>query len=234
MRRKKRFQFKRQFIKNIERRTLEKMIALTKRDYLSESLHIEPIKEGDKLWVKSDDMSDSLFNRSKENNEIVMPEAYINTALWLLDLIKLSKDNLVKDGYIYPALFCLRHYLELIIKDSIHYFKYNKGLITSEALGYDVNEHNLFNLWNSLINFLTVDNQTKRICKLIKELDELDRGSTIFRYAFNHDKKEMIVEYDYPAIMINVCCLKKRMLQLFAFFEGINSLARETIEIEIY
>ena len=67
---------------------MQRMIAFTKRDYLSECLYVEPLKEGDKLFIESDDMSDSFLNRSKANNEIVMPEAYINTALWLLNLIK--------------------------------------------------------------------------------------------------------------------------------------------------
>ena len=81
--RKKRYQFKKQFIKTINKQSIEKMIALTKKDYLSECIYVAPLKEEDKLFIESDDMSDSFLNRSKANNEIVMPEAYINTALWL-------------------------------------------------------------------------------------------------------------------------------------------------------
>ena len=225
--RKKRYQFKRQFIKTIKRKSFDKMIALTKKDYLSEGLNVEPLKEGDRLFVESNDMSDSFLNRSKANNEIVMPEAYINTALWLLDLIKLSNNNLVKDGYIFPALYCFRHYLELIMKDSIHYFKVNRGNISSDELGYGDKEHCLFNLWNSLRNFINDESpQIRRVCKLIKELDELDKGSTTFRYAYNHNKEEKIIEYNFPATMIHVNELKKRMMQLYCFFEGINHLSR--------
>ena len=225
--RKKRYQFKKQFIKTIKRQSLEKMIALTKKDYLSECIYVEPLKEGDMLFIESNDMSDSFLNRSKANNEIVMPEAYINTALWLLDLIKLSNNNLVKDGYIVPALYCFRHYLELIMKDSIHYFKVNRGNISSDELGYGDNEHCLFNLWNSLRNFINDESpQIRRVCKLIKELDEIDKGSTTFRYAYNHNKERKIIEYNFPATMIHVNELKKRMMQLYCFFEGINHLSR--------
>ena len=230
MRKKKRYQIKKSFIKSIERRTMDKMIALTNKNYLLECLNVEPLKEGDKLFVESEDMSDSFLNRSRCNNEIVMPNAYINTTLWLLDLIKLSRDNLVKDGYIISALYCFRHYLELIMKDSIHYFKLNRGEISSDELGYNDKEHGLFNLWNSLRNFLDDNNQVKRICKIIKEMDDIDKGSTAFRYAFNHNNGR-IVEYDYPATMIDVSELKKRVLQLYNFFEGINHLSR--IENEI-
>ena len=223
--RKKKYQFKKQFIKSIERKCMQKMIALTKKDYLSECLYIEPLKGEDRLLVGSDDISDSFLNHSRINNEIVMPEAYINTALWLLDLIKLSEDNLVKDGYIYPALYCFRHYLELIMKDSIHYFKLNRREISSDELGYSDKEHGLFNLWNSLRNFLDDNNQVKRICKIIKKMDEIDKSSTAFRYAFNHNNGR-IVEYDYPATMIDVSELKKRMMQLYCFFEGINHQSR--------
>ena len=230
MKRKKKYQFKKQFIKSIERGCMQKMIALTKKDYLSECLYIEPLKDGDRLFVESEDISDSFLNRSKKNNEIVMPEAYINTALWLLDLITLSDNNFVKDGYIFPALYCFRHYLELIMKDSIHYFKLNRREISSDELGYSDKEHGLFNLWNSLRNFLDDNNQVKRICKIIKEMDDIDKSSTAFRYAFNHNNGR-IVEYDYPATMIDVSELKKRVLQLYNFFEGINHLSR--IENEI-
>ena len=230
MKKKKRYQFKKAFIKSIERRSMDKMIALTKNDYLLECLNVEPLKEDDKLFVESENLSDSFLNRSKKNNEIVMPNAYINTALWLLDLIKLSHNNLVKDGYIFSALYCFRHYLELIMKDSIHYFKLNRGEISSDELGYSDKEHGLFNLWNSLRNFLDDNNQVKRICKIIKEMDDIDKSSTAFRYAFNHNNGR-IVEYDYPATMIDVSELKKRVLQLYNFFEGINHLSR--IEIEI-
>ena len=230
MKRKKKYQFKKQFIKSIERGCMQKMIALTKKDYLSECLYIEPLKDGDRLFVESEDISDSFLNRSKKNNEIVMPEAYINTALWLLDLIILSDNNFVKNGYIFPALYCFRHYLELIMKDSIHYFKLNRREISSDELGYSDKEHGLFNLWNSLRNFLDDNNQVKRICKIIKEMDDIDKSSTAFRYAFNHNNGR-IVEYDYPATMIDVSELKKRVLQLYNFFEGINHLSR--IENEI-
>lgn len=193
---KKRYQFKKQFIKTINKQSIEKRIALTKKDYLSECIYVAPLKEGDKLFIESDDMSDSFLNRSKANNEIVMPEAYINTALWLLDLIKLSNNNLVKDGYIFPALYCFRHYLE-------------------------------FNLWNSLRNFIDDEPpQLRRVCKLIKELDELDKSSTTFRYSYNHNKKGKIIEYDIPTTMINVYELKNRVMQLYCFFEGINHLNR--------
>lgn len=232
MKRKKRNQFKKQYIKCIENKCMQRMIAFTKRDYLSECLYVEPLKEGDKLFIESDDMSDSFLNRSKANNETVMPKAYINTALWLLDLIKLSDSNLVKDGYIFPALYCFRHYLELIMKDSIHYFKVNRRLISDDELGYDNCEHCLFNLWNSLRNFIDGESpQLRSVCKLIKELDELDKSSTTFRYSYNHNNKGKIIEYDFPTTMINVNELKKRVMQLYCFFEGINHLSR--IELEV-
>ena len=232
--RKKRYQFKRQFIKTIKRKSFEKMIALTMKDYLSECLNVEPLKEGDRLFVESNDMSDSFLNRSKANNEIVMPEAYINTALWLLDLIKLSNNNLVKDGYIFPALYCFRHYLELIMKDSIHYFKVNNSEISSEELGYD-GKHGLIKLWEILKVYLHDDCEVNMVDKLITQLNEFDKGSTSFRYPFDYDNRnKIIIEYTYPPMMINIYELKKRMLQLYSFFEGVNSLSREFSEVDTY
>ena len=99
--------------------------------------------------------------------------------------------------------------------------------ISSDELGYGDNEHCLFNLWNSLRNFINDESpQIRRVCKLIKELDEIDKGSTTFRYAYNHNKERKIIEYNFPATMIHVNELKKRMMQLYCFFEGINHLSR--------
>lgn len=60
------------------------------------------------------------------------------------------------------------------------------------------------------------------------------KDQTSFRYAFNQTKEGIIVEYDYPTTIIDVSELKIRMLQLFRFFEGINSFARDCPEIETY
>ena len=114
------------------------------------------------------------------------------------------------------------------MKDSIHYFKINRGNISSNELGYDDNEHCLFNLWNSLRNFIDDESpQIRRVCNLIKELDNIDKGSTFSRYAFNHENGE-IKEYDFPATMIDISELKKRMMQLYCFFEGINFMSRKS------
>lgn len=213
-----------QLLRSIENKCIQRMIALTRKDYLMESLDVAPLKEGDRLFNESNDISDSCFNRSKDNNEVVMPEAYINTALWLLDLIKLSNNNLVKDGYIYPSLFCFRHYLELIMKDSIHYFKLNKNEISSDELGYERN-HYLLELWELLKTYLEDNSEMNIISVLIEELNDLDKGSTQYRYPFNH-KDNRIIEYTTSPILIDVYMLKKRMMQLYHFFEGINHLSR--------
>lgn len=223
-----------QLLRSIENKCIQRMIALTRKDYLMESLDVAPLKEGDRLFNESNDISDSCFNRSKDNNEVVMPEAYINTALWLLDLIKLSDNNLVKDGYIFPALYCFRHYLELIMKDSIHYFKENRGEISSEELGYE-GKHGLLELWKLLKVYLHSDCEVNMIGQLIKELQELDKGSTRYRYPFDYDyKNTIIIEYTNSSMMINVSELKNRMLQLYRFFEGVNFLARECSEVDTY
>ena len=67
------------------------------------------------------------------------------------------------------------------------------------------------------------------------ELNEFDKGSTRYRYPFDYDNKNrIIIEYTYPPIMINIYELKKRMLQLYSFYEGVNSLSRECSEVDTY
>lgn len=50
----------------------------------------------------------------------------------------------------------------------------------------------------------------------IKEINDIDEGSTFFRYAYKHEKGK-IIEYDYSATMINISLLKKDVTTFLLF-----------------
>lgn len=124
----------------------------------------------------------------------------------------MSNDNLVHDTYIFPALFCFRHYLELTIKATLKEYG-------EMCLG-----HNLSSLFKSLRPHLSSGEDVENISRLLHEFDEVDKGATTFRYSFDVGSfgKVKVKEFNHP---INVFVLRKRFLQLYSFFDGVLNQA---------
>lgn len=131
--------------------------ALTDDGYiLQAAMSIPQLTKEDQLFVESNDGSDSFINTTKSTNKIIVTNGFICTAIILLDTIKSSSNNLVRDSYIFPALFCFRHYLELTMKQSI--FKFT---ISNSDNGYtnqnaNLQTHNLGKLWTELKKILII------------------------------------------------------------------------------
>lgn len=108
----KRYQLKRKYKKFIkaqmERKVLREFYLITEKDANMMSLYLPPLAKTDKLFDEGSPRSILSYG--------LIEEGYANCALLLLNSIILSNDNLVHNTYIFPALFCFRHYLELTIK----------------------------------------------------------------------------------------------------------------------
>ena len=131
MRKKRKYQFKKAFRKQIEKGAIRNFINKEMKDLscikisdaTSESLEVGPLKEGDSLFRRSENIEDSFLTNSRKAKGLFMLEGYINSALNLLNIIKESNGNLAKDSYVFPALFNFRQYLELTMKESISSFE---------------------------------------------------------------------------------------------------------------
>lgn len=154
----KRYQLKRKYKKFIkaqmERKVLREFYLITEKDANMMSLYLPPLAKTDKLF-------DEGFPRSILSYGLI-EEGYANCALLLLNSIILSNDNLVHDTYIFPALFCFRHYLELIIKATLKEYG-------EMCLG-----HNLSSLFESLRPHLSSGEDVENISRLLHEFDEVD------------------------------------------------------------
>lgn len=228
MRKRTRYQFKKAFKREIERNAIRKFKKKELKDCFpveicnasSECLNVEPLKEGNLIFMKSENSQDAFLKTSREKKRISMPEGYCNSALNLLRMIRKSNDNLVKDSYIFPALFCLRQYLELTMKESISLFENLGGRYKDDR------NHSLTDLWNSLCNFLDEkDKECQIVGQLIREFDDKDRSSTTFRYPYQKDKQGKVQQASPFNDLIDIENLEKRILQLYRFFEGVNGLA---------
>lgn len=227
MRRKKKRKsyFKKKYIKYIERRTVRKLLFVSRNEASDQLWNLPQLKQSDKFLEESTNLNDSYLNRGISINEIHLSEAYINTAIILLTMIQMTNSNGVRDGLIYPALFSFRHYLELTMKDSLNHFN-ESGQLDASVIR---REHSFINLWNELALYIEEDESKDIMSKLINEVNMVDPISERFRYPYEINSKG---EKQLPEIkqrrLNNIKKLKQIMLKMYLFLDGINSLSYDT------
>ena len=198
-------------------------------------------EKGDILIKKPSDYRNlSIINRSTRLSNFMMPEAYYTIAIEALHKMREMQDNSVKDSIIYPILYNFRHYLEIIMKDSIRNFKIAHKEITSQQIGYE-GDHSLLKTWNKLKHYISfsenaVTEDFKSFEKLINEINRIDDQSFSFRYSYKAAKKiEKICEPIFKDMIdVDLENLEKVMKKMHRFIEGISDLSynqREASEI---
>ena len=151
-----------------------------------------------------------------------MQNGYASAATALLNLIKISNDRFVRESYLNPVMFCFRQYLELSMKDSILRFRFMRKKANKDES--KVQGHDLQNLWDGLVKYITKDKAVISIGNLIKEFNDVDKSGTLFRY--NEFLTKNICDEERKMPLIDVDNLYTRILQMYNFFEGVNELAR--------
>ena len=215
---------KKNFRKHIKRQLSRELFLLSKNNLNSISLYVPNLKDEDTLFVPHEVNS---FGHFLDNDEILMQNGYASTSVLLLKLIKMSNDRFLKESYINPLMFCFRQYLELTMKDSLLRFRlWRKSPSRGEA---NLDGHNLSNLWRDLKSYIEHNEiEVDRIGKLIEELNAADEDGTLFRY--NEFLTNSIKNRKITRPLIDIDKLYLRILQMYIFFEGINTLARNDLD----
>lgn len=223
---KKRYQLKRKFVKSIERQTVRKLMLLSKKEASDLLYNLPPLKKSDIFLEESKNLNNSFLNRGIYLNEAHFPEAYINTALILLQMIIITNSNGIRDGLIYPALFSFRHFLELTMKDSLNHFTNSySSQVAKEVLDRD---HSLKHLWKSLLPYIGSGEEVDIMQKLIYEVNNIDPTSETFRYPYEIDENGLKrLPHINQTRLNDVVKLKGVMLKMYRFLDGINFLAHE-------
>ncbi len=221
MKNKKRYQFKRSFIRSIERKTIRQIVFLSKHEATEQLITSSRLKHSDRFFAQSTNMNDSYLNRGVWLNEAHLPDAYFDTAILLITMIQLTNSNGIRDGYIFPALFCYRHYLELTMKDSLNRFEGNGGL---DDLVVE-REHSLCKLWNKLKRYIGDGEEKEIVQNRIFEFNNIDPNGELFRYPYEISKEGWQLPSSLPSGLHNIKKLKETMIKVYQFLEGINSLA---------
>jgi len=218
----KRFsKLKRNFMEAVKRQTKRDFMLLSMNDINHTCLLMPPLSITDTLFIKREE-TENLIEHST-NDEIYMQNGYASAAITMLKLIMMSKDWLFRESYINPVMFCFRQYLELSMKDSLVRFRFMRKKANIDEVS--LNGHDLYKLWGGLKKCIdTEDNTVKCIGSLVKELNDVDKNGTLFRY--NAFLTKNICDEERKMPLIDVDNLYNRILQMYNFFEGVNELAR--------
>jgi hypothetical protein len=216
---------KRRYKEQIKRQLSRELFLLSKSDINSISLYVPSLKDEDTLFVPREEDG---YGHFPNDDEILMQNGYASTSVLLLNLIKLSDDRFLKESYINPVMFCFRQYLELTMKDSLLRFRlWRRKPLCGET---NLDGHNLSILWRDLKQYIEGKNkkEVKRIERLVEELNGVDEDGTLFRY--NEFLTNSIKNKEITRPLIDIDILYLRILQMYNFFEGINTLARNYLD----
>lgn len=206
------------FIKQYKKQVLRDIFLLSQRDIDNIHQNVTPPKKGDKLFVESNKSSDPRIMLLATDNDIYFEQGYASTVIFLLNIIEFGKNYLRKDSYIYPAIFCMRMYLEVIMK----------LILTNNHIEVTGDKHNLGTLWRKVKETLNQEdtNETvEGVEQLVLELQRYDPSATAFRYP-----KKLNTLYEKRntkdiGTLIDIRILRERFLQLYRFFDGLYDLS---------
>ena len=138
----------------------------------------------------------------------------------------LENEN-IKDYIIYPAIFLIRHYLELRLKELIQGINYSKNQNKEFPI-----HHNLQNLWGDFKKaYLSIGENTsglnfETIDILIKEMSSIDPISMSFRYPVDTVGKN-IQKLKY----VNLSNLKETFIRVSFVLDGVSMQIAHFVDI---
>ena len=212
------YHLKKRYKDAVKKNLTRELFLLSQKDIDSLGNNIPFLNDNDTLFVKRE------ANASyRLDSDMYIQNGYASASAMLLTLVRLSKDRYIRECYIFPVLFCFRQYLELTMKDSILYFRLKRKRASRGESNLE--GHNLLVLWNNLKMYLDViDSEVKNVHKIVEELSVVDGNGELFRYGSSLTKRVLNRNVEMPLVDVDV--LYDRILQLYGFFEGINSMAR--------
>ena len=214
-------------LRNEKKRLFSKMVLYSRKDIDSLSMFLPRVGECDHFFIESGNRNSSCFCPNDYDNNILMTRGYASAALFFLKVINESESKYLNACYIYPCLFCFRHYVELTLKDTLWHYNRCGYNIDVESLN---DEHNLVSLWDKLLSLIDRKNdEFRNIGRLIHELSDIDTKGTTFRYSYYFSKGKRINKEPLN-MMIDNKHLYIIMTQMFRFLEGLNDDVRNGLD----
>jgi len=182
----------------------------------------------DKLFPSHDDWWNNACLNLSRNDWGVYALGYKEAADLLVEHIvthRFSQDTLV-----YPILFSYRHYIELMIKDTLRMARRLQD-VADQPMGH----HKINNLWDELHRLLLIIfpdemvNELKDISRLVGEFSTVDPGSFSFRYPVDKAGNPSL-----PGIThINLRNIRDVVANIATILTGTNSQVYECLQFRI-
>ena len=160
-----------------------------------------------------------MFEEHKIARQVYMWDGYMKAGAVLVDQCE-RENYLDQHEFVYPALFCYRHGLELAMKWIIGQYGRFAGVSSMAHM-----HHDLWQLWKVCKNVILQlgsdgENEALRaVEQVVKEFHELDRESFAFRYST--DKKGMVISLpDVPFDLSNIKDVMEGANNLFIGADG--------------
>lgn len=182
-------------------------------------------ERGDKFFIEDGNPEEIAWLKKAFQRFGDYADAYQNGAICLLDSALENQD--FRDFDVYPAIFLIRHYIELRIKEfiqGINYCLHQKNLLVE-------NSHDINRLWSefkklySEIGESSNDPRIKFTDELINEIMKFDPNSMSFRYPVDaKGRKSQKLEY------INLTNLRESFIRICFVFDGISFLIEQRVD----
>lgn len=177
-----------QVIRENERRRIYHRLISLPNQQASDLLFQSNSRMVNQLFIKLHSPNSNKYIPLKKDRVLTLPEAYATAALWLMEILKLSRVSNIRSSIIFPLLYCIRHFLELTMKNA---------LISRNPNNPHLDTHSLLSLWQQYCIIKTNDSKTDRIGQMVNEIHNVDPDGQYFRYAYYNsrytEKKKLII-----------------------------------------
>lgn len=174
-----------------------------------------------------------LYN---ENSLLLLIEGYKKAGKVLFEIINKSSDNLELDSLVNPCIFNIRHYGELLLKDTIRKARIYLGEIDVHQIGF-LSEHTYHKLYEDYtkclikLEVIQTADDLKEMLPFIYFFNRNDLDSYAFRYPFRRELDEYKrIRYILHPLQINTHQLEKDFLIFEQVAEGLNDLITKLID----
>jgi len=182
-------------------------------------------EDGDKFFIEGGDKNEIAWLHKTFQDFGCYADSYQTGAINLIDSAISNKD--LRDYHVYPAVFLIRHYLELRLKELI------------QGLNYCIDQskefpkhHDISKLWNDFKKaYLEIgenidDARFKAIDELITEMTSIDPISMAFRYPIDKTgQKTQKLKY------VNLTNLREIFIRVCFVFDGVASQIADYVDI---
>jgi len=181
---------------------------------------------GDQFFIEKGEATEIAWLNKSFQQFGNYADSYQTGALNLLNLA--LEDKLLRDLHLYPAVFLIRHYIELRLKELIQ----GLNFLLKDTQDFPTH-HKLMNLYGDFkaayvkIGEDTTGEDFQALDELIKEMSHFDSTSMAFRYPVDKaGEKTQKLEY------VNLSNLKETFIRVCFIFDGVAALIADQVEIK--